>query len=65
VRGSPTRGLTRPGDIRQPLVAVSSVFEYTILSAARQMAAKSRMTGGWSSRLSLSQARITSYVRRP
>ena len=48
------------------LDTASSVLEYTILSAARQISAKSRMTGGWSAREgAVSQATITSYIRRP
>lgn len=43
-----------------------SVLEYTILSAARQISAKSRMKGGWPARLRMvSQATITSYMPRP
>jgi hypothetical protein len=48
-----------------PRDTVSSVFEYTILSAACHISAKSRMKGGWSARLMVSQASITSYSRRP
>jgi hypothetical protein len=46
--------------------AVSSVLEYTTLSAACQSSANSRMTGDWVARVgSVSQGAITSYIRRP
>jgi hypothetical protein len=45
---------------------VSSVLEYTILSAACQISAKSRMTRDWSAKVcAVSQGTITSYIRRP
>jgi hypothetical protein len=43
-----------------PLDTVSSVLENTILSAARQISANSRMKAGWSARSIVSQATITS-----
>ena len=48
------------------LVTVSSVVEYTILSAACQIAAKSCVTGSSSANVcAFSQTAITSYIRRP
>lgn len=48
------------------LDAVSSVREYTIFSAARQISAKSRITPGCSALvLTVSQKTIVSYIRRP
>jgi hypothetical protein len=44
---------------------VSSVVEYTTLSVPRQISAKSRMKRGWPAVSSVSQASITSYIRRP
>ena len=43
-----------------------SVVEYTILSAACQIRAKSSPTGGWLATVcAVSQERIVSYIRRP
>jgi hypothetical protein len=47
------------------LATASSVLESTILSVARQISANSRMWSGWPARGSVSQATITSYIRRP
>jgi hypothetical protein len=48
------------------LDAVSSVLEYTTLSAACHISAKSCMKGGWSARVcAVSQPTITSYMPRP
>src|SRR5450830_703964 len=48
------------------LEVVSSDLEYTILLADRQIRAKSCTTDGWPTRVCIvSQAAITSYIRRP
>jgi hypothetical protein len=48
------------------LDTVSSVLEYTTLSAACQSRAKSSVTGDWSARVcAVSQKTIVSYIRRP
>ncbi len=48
------------------LDTVSSVLEYTILSAARHICAKSCTKGGWPTMAgAVSQKTITSYRRRP
>ena len=53
-------------DPRLALETASSVFEYTTLSAARQVCVKSRTAGERSARVcAVSQKTITSYVRRP
>jgi hypothetical protein len=47
------------------LETVSSVFEYTTLSAARQISAKSLICVGSSAVSRVSHATNTSYIRRP
>jgi len=47
------------------LETFSNVLENTILSAARQISAKSRMNGAWGAVSMVSQTTIVSYIRRP
>ena len=48
------------------VATVSSVLEYTTLSAARQIPAKSPMAGDWSPPVGMvSQTASVSYMRRP
>ena len=58
---------SKPRSIRVlALDSSSSVVEYTTLSAARQISAKSRMMGAWPASVdTVSQKSITSYIRRP